>query len=624
MKTITYHRDETDGPSLRKLTVMAVLIGACFSVPGVSWAQQAESTAICDEAGVPPIAEPVPMVYGDSTDGCVISPATESDSFRFDGTTGDLIRLNLLGQTNGFDPIVEVRDNMNSLIGSGSCVAPASFLTCSFSTDVVLAVDGTHTLSVSDQGGNEVGNYTLQLERILPGLNIERLSYDSLAVVDGRVTTFIDESSVVDGISPATDVDHYYFTGVAGTTIRFNVLGRTDGFDPAIEVRDPTGTRVLNGQSDGAGCISAASFLTCSFSVDLSPSVTGTYTVLLSDINNDESGAFQFSLWCVFGDCDNDGDGIPDVRPKNLRYGESVTTDSVSPEVDGDLFTFMATPVDVIRFTVLGQTDGFDPAIQVRDPAGMRVLNGEADGAGCTAAASFLTCSFTVDLAPTLMGAYTVVLYDQGTDELGDYDLTLGCVFSPDDLACENLPGRFPTDVLEDHFAFAFIETLADKGITSGCAPDSYCPSDSITRAQMAVFMERGLNGGNFQPPECTGTVFDDVSSSNFACAFIEQFAMDGITSGCGPDIFCPNDPVTRAQMAVFLLRAEHGAGFTPPAATGIFTDAPLGSFAVDWIEQLAAEGITVGCGGGNYCPNDAVTRAQMAVFLVRTFALGE
>ncbi len=74
--------------------------------------------------------------------------------------------------------------------------------------------------------------------------------------------------------------------------------------------------------------------------------------------------------------------------------------------------------------------------------------------------------------------------------------------------------------------------------------------------------------------------------------------------------------------MAVFLLRAEHDAGFIPPPASGVFTDVALGSFAVAWIEQLAAEGITAGCGGGNYCPNDAVTRAQMAVFLVRTFGL--
>ena len=74
--------------------------------------------------------------------------------------------------------------------------------------------------------------------------------------------------------------------------------------------------------------------------------------------------------------------------------------------------------------------------------------------------------------------------------------------------------------------------------------------------------------------------------------------------------------------MAIFLLRAKHGAGYTPPAATGIFADVPLNYWALNWIEQLYPEGSTTGCGGGNYCPEDPVTRAQMAVFLVRTFNL--
>jgi hypothetical protein len=76
--------------------------------------------------------------------------------------------------------------------------------------------------------------------------------------------------------------------------------------------------------------------------------------------------------------------------------------------------------------------------------------------------------------------------------------------------------------------------------------------------------------------------------------------------------------------MAVFLLRARHGAGYTPPAVgagTG-FGDVPTSHWAAAWIKQLAAEGITGGCGGGNYCPEAAVNRAQMAVFLVKTFNL--
>jgi hypothetical protein len=74
--------------------------------------------------------------------------------------------------------------------------------------------------------------------------------------------------------------------------------------------------------------------------------------------------------------------------------------------------------------------------------------------------------------------------------------------------------------------------------------------------------------------------------------------------------------------MAVFLLKAEHGSAYVPPPATGIFLDVPPGAFARDWIEELFNEGITAGCSGSNFCPNDPTPREQMASFLSRTFAL--
>jgi len=174
-------------------------------------------------------------------------------------------------------------------------------------------------------------------------------------------------------------------------------------------------------------------------------------------------------------------------------------------------------------------------------------------------------------------------------------------------------------DVPLDHWAYSFVETLAATGITAGCGGGNYCPASSVTRAQMAVFLERGMRGSNYSPPAATGNVFFDVGASDFAA---EQLSQDGITSGCGNINYCPNATVTRDQMAVFLLRAKYGTGYSPPAATGVFGDVDLSHWAVHWIEALAAEGITAGCGNGNFCPEDVVTRAQMAVFLVRTFDL--
>jgi hypothetical protein len=177
-------------------------------------------------------------------------------------------------------------------------------------------------------------------------------------------------------------------------------------------------------------------------------------------------------------------------------------------------------------------------------------------------------------------------------------------------------------DVQPDYWAFTFIETLARAGITAGCGGGNYCPASPVTRAQLAVFLERGINGSDYAPPAATGSVFFDVGAFDFAASFIEQLYADGITAGCGNDNYCPSAVLTRDQMAVFLLRAKYGSGYSPPPATGIFNDAPLSHWAAAWIEQLAAEGITAGCGNGNYCPDAPVTRDQMAVFLVRTFNL--
>ncbi|MBI5963832.1 MAG: S-layer homology domain-containing protein [Chloroflexi bacterium] len=178
-------------------------------------------------------------------------------------------------------------------------------------------------------------------------------------------------------------------------------------------------------------------------------------------------------------------------------------------------------------------------------------------------------------------------------------------------------------DVPLSYWSHSFIERLYNAGITGGCStiPLNYCPTNSVTRAQMAVFLVRGMHGVAFVPPTATG-VFSDVPVGSFGADFIEQLAADSITSGCGGGNFCPGASVTRAQMAIFLVRAMHGIAFVPPTATGVFTDVPVGSFGADFIEQLAADSITSGCGAGIYCPSTTVKRDSMAVFLVRAFNL--
>jgi streptogramin lyase len=179
----------------------------------------------------------------------------------------------------------------------------------------------------------------------------------------------------------------------------------------------------------------------------------------------------------------------------------------------------------------------------------------------------------------------------------------------------------FP-DVTDTHQFYAFIENLFHNGVTGGCGLGNYCPENSVTRGQMAVFLLKGRFGSSFAPPPATGTVFNDVPASHPFAAWIESLAGFKTTGGCGSGNYCPDNPVRRDQMAVFLLKSKYGSAFAPPTCTGVFGDVPCPSQFADWIEQLAAEGITGGCGGNNYCPNNPNTRGQMAVFLTKTFGL--
>lgn len=193
-----------------------------------------------------------------------------------------------------------------------------------------------------------------------------------------------------------------------------------------------------------------------------------------------------------------------------------------------------------------------------------------------------------------------------GTITVGPHTLTVaqGAVF---------------VDVALAHDFYNEIGKLSARGVTLGCGVGTFCPEDPVTRDQMAAFIVRAL--GDFNPPTPPSQRYTDTPPSNQFYSFIDELALRQITLGCGGTNYCPSQPVLREQMAAFLIRAL--GEFNPPTPlTQRFNDVPPSNQFYNFIDRLAALNITLGCGGGNYCPTSPVTRGQMAAFLVRAFNL--
>ena len=122
------------------------------------------------------------------------------------------------------------------------------------------------------------------------------------------------------------------------------------------------------------------------------------------------------------------------------------------------------------------------------------------------------------------------------------------------------------------------------------------------------------LSGGYFYD-------FADVPVSHGFHNAIVKIFKNGITKGCGGNNFCPDQPIGRDQMAVFVLRGEHAPGYLPPTASGqVFVDVAANMMFAGWMEQFYAEGIIDPCASSplTYCPSTVVSRSDMALLLLR------
>ena len=211
------------------------------------------------------------------------------------------------------------------------------------------------------------------------------------------------------------------------------------------------------------------------------------------------------------------------------------------------------------------------------------------------------------------------------------------------------------SDVPRTQPFYTKIETALHAGIATGCGGTKYCPGDQVSRAQMAIFLARGLAGSGERVPS-TGTLlgttytcgpgghslFTDVAPTDSACKHIHYIGRQNVTLGCGVAKYCPSDVVTRDAMASFIAKAKTApmgaAGvpltYGPDPGTGLsyscdpgspnvhFTDVPATDPFCKHVHYLWAKGIVGGCTATQFCPSSPVTRDAMAKFIANGFQL--
>jgi hypothetical protein len=172
---------------------------------------------------------------------------------------------------------------------------------------------------------------------------------------------------------------------------------------------------------------------------------------------------------------------------------------------------------------------------------------------------------------------------------------------------------------LYDHFSDIPLSHWAH--FTTGCTPTTYCPANNVTRAQMAVYIIRSLEGDPVAG-YCGGVApFTDVGGTHWACGHIKRLSELNISQGYPDGSYKPWKNVSRAEMAVYIVRAIEG---DPPygycGGVDTFSDVGSAHWACGHIKRLSELGISIGYPDGTYKPTKTVSRAEMAVYVGRAF----
>ena len=182
------------------------------------------------------------------------------------------------------------------------------------------------------------------------------------------------------------------------------------------------------------------------------------------------------------------------------------------------------------------------------------------------------------------------------------------------------------TDVSCDHWAVDYISAIKDAGITVGYPDGTFRPEESVTRAQMAAFIIRAIEGEPQQGSYDTDPYFADVDPTHWAFKYVQRVRERDIAHGYPGNLYGPEDNVTREQMAKMLIMGlvSEGKIAEPPedycSSGSLFPDVEQDRWSCRYIKRLKELGITTGYPDGTYRPEASVTRAEMAAFIYRAF----
>jgi hypothetical protein len=214
------------------------------------------------------------LVYGDIVGGpsCEITPVTDVDTFKFTGSTGEIVRvIGIRGGGDGF--CLDVRDPDGIQIPPSQCTFAQTL-----QLELTLTKTGIHSVIVTEANNNQTMTYSLAVNRTFPSAGSPTIDF-------GQILS--------DDLDPVVDQDTYRFSGTMGDVIRIVGLRGAGGDGICLDVRDPDYSPVPPSQCTFAQTLQ----------LDIVLAKTGVYSLIVSEANNNQTNPYTVSLTCINGAC---------------------------------------------------------------------------------------------------------------------------------------------------------------------------------------------------------------------------------------------------------------------------------------------------------------------------------